>query len=184
MDKRYLTIGIGVVVVLVVILGLLASTGRLRLPRVGGPAEPPPPPDAHLLSTRNAYDIALLRAQEWQPDATLARTKSAPGKTGVSGRSDDWDLLFVSASAKGKGFHIVIQDRVITIAEEVPFTSEGGNLPENIISSQEAIARMRQIKGYENEPVLAVEMVYGPDGSEWYWGIKTPRGTVTINAKK
>lgn len=184
MSKRNLIIGIGIVIVLAIVLVLLVTTGRLRLPRVGGPPAEPPPPDAHLMATRNAYDIALLRAQEWQRDAKLFHINSEPGATGVTGRSDDWDLIYVSEQVKGKGFHIVISDRAITTAEEIPITAEGGELPENIISSQEAISRMRQIKGYENEQVRSVELVYGPDGEVWYWGIKTARGTVTINAKK
>ncbi|MEK7212797.1 MAG: hypothetical protein AAB686_03920, partial [Patescibacteria group bacterium] len=76
-----------------------------------------------------------------------------------------------------------IRNRAVASAQEILYTAAGGDLPDNVISSKEAIAKMRQIPGYENLTVQSVEMIYGPDGSMWYWGIKTDRGTVTIEAR-
>ena len=140
-------------------------------------------PDAHLMTSRNAYDIALLKAREWQKDAGLSRINSLAGETGPSGRADDWDLLFVSRSLKGRGYHIVIRNREISLTEEIPFVGVGGELPENIISSKEAIAQVHAIKGYENEEIISAEIIYDPNG-KWFWGIKTIRGVITINARR
>lgn len=141
-------------------------------------------PDAHLMNNRNAYDIALLKAREWQADAELSRINSLSGETGPNGRSDNWDLLFVSKNLKGKGYHIVIRNREISLAEEIQFVGVGGELPENIISSKEAISRAHQVPGYENAEIISVEMIYGPDGKQWYWGVKTLKGTMRINARQ
>src|SRR3989344_1133807 len=141
-------------------------------------------PDAHLMSNRNAYDIGLLKAREWQKDAELAKIDSLVGETGPNGRADNWDLLFVSKSLKDKGYHIIIRNREISLTEEILFTGVGGELPESIISSKEAISRARQIKGYEDAEIISVEMIYGPDGKQWYWGVKTSKGVITINARQ
>ena len=136
------------------------------------------------MTNRNAYDIALIKAREWQKDAELSRINSLAGETGPNGRADNWDLLFVSKSLKGKGYHIIIRNREISFTEEISFVGAGGELPKNIISSKEAIAQVHAIKGYENEQIISVEMFYGPDGKQWYWGVKTSKGTTRINAKQ
>jgi len=140
--------------------------------------------DAHLMNNRNAYDIALLKAREWQKDAELSRINSLIGETGPNGRADNWDLLFVSKSLKDKGYHIIIRNREISLTEEIPFIGTGGELPENIISSKEAVNRAHQVPGYENEEIIAVEIMYGPDGKQWYWGVKTSKGVIRINARQ
>ncbi len=140
-------------------------------------------PDVHLMNSRNAYDIALLKAREWQKDAMLSRINSLAGETGPNGRADDWDLLFVSKSIKGRGYHIIIRNREVSLVEEVPFVGTGGELPENIISSKEAINRVHQVPGYENEEIISVEMLYDPSG-KWYWGVKISKGVVSIRGGK
>ena len=185
LTKRNITIAFTILLVVVLVLGILYATGvltRSGLKKLLTGVEEPP--DIKLMSSRNAYDIALLRAQQWQPDAKMTDSKSLPGTTGPSGRSDNWDLIFVSDKVKKRGFHIIIQNRQIATAEEINFVGKGNDLPENIVSSQEAVARMHQIKGYENEQVISVEMLYGPDGKVWYWGVKTAKGVITIKATK
>ena len=137
-----------------------------------------------MITNRNGYYIALLKAREWQKDAELSRINSLAGETGPNGRADDWDLLFVSKSLKNKGYHIIIRNREISLTEEIIFTGTGGELPENIISSKEAVNRAHQVPGYENEDIISVEMIYGPDGKQWYWGVKTSKGVVRINARE
>jgi len=178
--KDLITVIVLAVTVLAVVILAIVGVGpflKIRTLLTGEPS------DINLLSNQDAYHVALEKALAWQPDAKLSSMKSALGETGVSGRSD-WDLLFVSKSIKKKGFQVAIRNRAVKVAEEINFTGQGTELPTNIISSKEAVAKAHDIPGYGKEPVLGVEMVYGPDGSVWYWGVKTARGTITINAKK
>ena len=139
--------------------------------------------DIYSMTSRDAYDIAVLKAREWQSDAQLSRINSLIGKTDISGKSDNWNLIFVSKNLKNKGYHIIVDNKKISLAEEISFSGTGGELPENIISSKEAITRAHQAPGYENEEIISVEIIYGPDGKQWYWGVKTSKGTARINAK-
>ncbi|MFH0890489.1 MAG: hypothetical protein V1856_00465 [Candidatus Liptonbacteria bacterium] len=142
-----------------------------------------PDPDANLMSNRNAYDIALLAAQQWDAQAKLHRLTSYPNKTGVTGRSDDWDSVFVSPDKKGLAYRVSVRNRQIASVQEFPLTEQGGELPQDTITSKEAIARFRKIPGNETIPIISVEMMYGPDGEVWYWSIQTSRGWTAIDAK-
>lgn len=187
LNRKNLTIGLAVFIGIVILMSVLVLTGALNLSKLKkffSKEKIIIEPDAHLMSSRNAYDIALLKAREWKPDATLARISSLVDETGPSGRSDNWDLLFVSKSLKGRGYRIIIRNREISLTEEIIFIGSGGELPENIISSKEAISRIRQAKGYEDAKIVSVEVIYGLDGSQWYWGIKTSKGAARINARQ
>ena len=182
-NKKIIYIAIAVIVLIAVLFisGILDFAG---VKNFFGVNEIVIDPDAHLMSNRNAYDITLLKAREWQKDAELSRIISLAGETGPNGRADNWDLLFVSKSLKDKGYHIIIRNREISLTEEIPFIGTGGELPENIISSKEAVNRAHQVPGYENEEIISVEMIYGPDGKQWYWGVKTSKGVIRINARQ
>lgn len=60
----------------------------------------------------------------------------------------------------------------------------GANIPENIISPDEAVAKAKQVNGYADEEILEVAAAYGENSGAWYWGVKTPRGTVTVKADR
>lgn len=183
-NRKKLTISLAILIGGIVVISVLSALGiinpvALKMIFTGEVIEP----DVNMMTIRNAYDVALLRAREWQKDAVLTRITSLTGETSQNGRSDDWDLMFVSKIAKGKGFHIIINNKLIATAEETPFAGLGGELPENIISSKEAIDLMHQIRGYENEQVFSVEMIYSPDG-KLYWGVKTSKGVTAIKAAR
>ena len=59
-----------------------------------------------------------------------------------------------------------------------------GVIPQNIISPEEAVVKALRVEGYETERVLVFEAVRGEEDDMWYWGVKTPRGTVTVKAGK
>lgn len=147
-------------------------------------ASPVEPAGTLKMSNAEANDLALARAREWQADAKLARQNSLKDKTDAAGRSDDWELLFVSESAAGRGYSIVIENKEIVSAEEIPYFGEGAELPGDLITADEAIAKVRRIGGYENEPILSVEMIYDQGAKLWFWGVKTARGVVSIKATK
>ncbi|MEK9154825.1 MAG: hypothetical protein AAB596_02045 [Patescibacteria group bacterium] len=181
-NKKNLIIIFSAVIFILITLGVLGALGIIKFPFKKS-AIVFEEPDANLMTVRNAYDIAFLRAREWQADAKLADMKSFETATGPNGRSDNWNLLFISPSIKKKGFKIEIINEQITTAEEIFYTGTGAELPENIISSKEAITQVRAIKGYENEPIISVEMLYDPSG-KWYWGIKTSKGVVSVRADR
>lgn len=132
------------------------------------------------MSARDAFNVAQEKAHAWHGDAMLASLTS--GSTGELGRSDAWTLVFVSSHAKGKGYMIEIDDRKIASASEIQFQGAGAEFPSNIISPEQAIERVRAIKGYESVDILAVEAIYGSKGKIWYWGVKTPRGVISVKA--
>jgi hypothetical protein len=169
--KRRVLIGAGIIIVIVV----LAAFGVIpwsKLQFIG---------DQNMIDGRNAYDIALLRAKEWQSDALMDRINS--GDIGDTGRSKSWKVTFVSSHAAGKGFIVEIVNQKILSATEIPYVGTGADYPVETIPQEEAIRRFRQTKGNGNEPILSVEAVYAPTGKVWYWGIKTAKGITSVQAK-
>lgn len=142
--------------------------------------ETPSPPTAP--TARNAFDIAFLEAQKWQPDARLAFLNSGPVQDG--GRSSAWKLAFGSEKALGKIFIVEVADFKVISTNEMSYKSTGADFPVDIISADEAIKKVRAIRGYENETILGVEAVYDVKGKVWYWGVRTPKGVVSVEAKK
>jgi hypothetical protein len=180
--KLYLLIlGIFIIILIIVIVAVFLERNQNKINGTGTNQEAA---DINMMTSNQAYELGLGKAREWQADAVLAEIKSKDGDTSVRGRSDNWDLIFVSKNASKIGFHIIISNKIITKTEEIPFVAAGGEVPSNIISSEEAINIFHAIKGYETEPVISIEMIYGPDGKQWYWGVKTAKGTVAIKAIK
>lgn len=140
--------------------------------------------EPHLMTVQTAENLAREKALTWDAEAKLARITSVPSDTNSRGEADSWKLLFTSANRPNVSYEINIVDKQITSAAETSLVLEGGELPADTISSEEAIAKVRKIKGYENEKIESVEMIYGPDGQEWYWGIKTSLGAIRIKATK
>lgn len=180
-NKKYLAIGS---VIMIATVAALFAAGVIKFP--GGGVSPPAANESaqhevNFVLDRSTYGAALARAQTWHKDAKLARTNFV---SEYADGAQSWEFVFVSISAKGKGFRVLVSGATATSAGEIGFTALGGDLPQNIISAVEAVARARSIKGYENVQILGVEMIYGPDGKQWYWGVKTAKGTVTVRAAR
>jgi hypothetical protein len=141
-------------------------------------------PSKKLMTSIDAYALAESKAKEWRTDAVLAAQNSAPAQTSTDGQAGEWELIFVSDAKKGIGYKVTIADKSVRSAEEIPFYGQGGVPPADSLTAEQAIEKVLKIKGYENEKIISVEMIYGPDGSQWYWGVKTAKGTVTIKAAK
>lgn len=134
-------------------------------------------------TARNAFDIALLEAQKWQPDARLAYMNS--GSVGETGRSDVWKAIFTSPKVKDRGLAVEVADYKVVSKVEVPITKNiGADFPVEAISSEEAIAQVRQTPGYENAEIYGVEIIRSPVGNSWSWGVKTNRGVIGIKAER
>ncbi|OGM93734.1 hypothetical protein A2524_01365 [Candidatus Wolfebacteria bacterium RIFOXYD12_FULL_48_21] len=169
--QRRVRIG-GAVVLVVIALSIFGIIPWNRLYLTGDP---------NMIDGRNAYDIALLRAREWQPDVLMDRINS--GDIGDTDKSKAWKVVFVSKDVIGKGFVVEVVDREVTSAMEIPYVGTGADYPVETISQEEAIRRFRQTPWNEQVPILSVEAVYGPAGQVWYWGIKTAKGIVSVQAK-
>lgn len=169
--KKHILIG-GIVIVVVIVLAVAGIIPWNKLYIMGDP---------NMINGRNAYDIALLRAKEWQPDVLMDRINS--GDIGDTNQSKAWRVTFVSKNIAGKGLVVEVTNRKVTSAVEIPYVGIGADYPIETISQDEAIRRFRQTKGNENEPILSVDAVYGPAGQVWYWGIKTAKGITSVQAK-
>ncbi|GEM_PF-1742679 len=165
--------------ILLIVWTLLVGFGLLEAPawlrRYTNIADTRPTP-------RNAYDIALPAARNWQTDAALAFLES--GVAGETGRSDLWRVGFISRAKPGVALVVSVKDYAVVSTGEMPYVGLGADFPADILSEEEAIARVRQLKGYESTPILKVEAVYGPAGKVWYWGVHTAKGVVSIEAQK
>lgn len=184
MSQRSLIIGLAVIITISIVAGILLGTGKFKGIKTKSLEVEVRKEASQLLSPKDAYEIALAKARQWHQDAVLSQSSSAKEKTDELGHSDDWQFLFVSESIPKRGYQIVMERGAIVKAQEVPFVGEGAQVPQDLISQQEAIAYVHSLKGYENQPTLSIEMYYNKDANEWRWGIKTPKGTVSFKASR
>ncbi len=133
------------------------------------------------LDLDDAYNLALVEARAWHGDAVLS-SLSAP--TDAAGRSDRWELVFISPSTKGRGYQVVVVENRIVSKEEISYQGAGADFPADLITPEEAVRQVRTIKGYEDAAIQGVEAVYGAGGKIWYWGVRTARGVVSIKARR
>lgn len=180
--QRKVLIGVVAVIIAGIVVIFFAAGGRIGTPSfLKSEKQLQVEADMKRMTPRNAFDVALPRAREWDIKAELSFLKAVTSETG---RADSWQLIFVSPQKKGRGFQIEVKERIVTSAAEISYSGFAADFPLDIISQEEAIRRVRQISGYENEPVLGIEAVYGPAEKAWYWAVRTPKGVVTVEAKR
>ena len=138
--------------------------------------------DMKKMTAHNAFDIALARAKEWRPDAKLSFLSTQTSSE--TGRSDSWRMIFASQQEKNKGFEIIIDKKAIISVQEILYHGSAADFPAHIISADEAIKRVHEIRGYTDAPILGIEAIYGSAEKSWYWGVQTSKGVVTIEAKR
>lgn len=186
-DQKYLTIGIAVFIVAMIAVAILAATGVFKLSRGPKPKQPEEQAAVRTEFTqpaRSAYDMGLERARTWQDDAVLARIISSEG-TAEEVATGTWKAIFVSGKTKGKGYEVEVQGGNVVKEQEIDYAAPGGaELPSDIISTDQAVQIVKGMKGFEDAKVFGVEAVYGSDEKVWYWGVKTDKGTVSVEARK
>ncbi|MEI7741592.1 MAG: hypothetical protein WCJ29_03740 [bacterium] len=163
---------------LVGLVGILAILGFVLWNRGGAVKKPiiVAPPKVETENSR--LEVAQVRAREWNADAVLS-------KVSLSSDAPDRAIYeFSSLQVKNKVLSVIIDGSSVTSAEEIAAVVTGGEVPSNLIGSDEAITKVLSIKGYEEAKIFGVEMIYGPDGKQWYWGVKTDKGVVSIKATK
>ncbi len=130
-----------------------------------------------------AREVAMRAAAAWQADAMLATIQSVD-TSDTADRADAWQFTFIASGASGKGYVVRVADGRVTEAVEIDYVASGSALPSSFLTADEAVAAVRKLPGYEDVDVLGVEAVYGASNAIWYWGVKTSRGTVSIEATK
>lgn len=185
-ENKKALVGIILLAIIVVVLGVLFLKNKPSSGPGGSAYQTPVEVEKDLMDGTKAHDLALPIAQTWQPDAVLAYMKS--DEVGqVKGRSAIWTLTFTSAKAKkGTGYQVEVKNFQVISQKEVPYASstQSAPLPEGIITQEQAVAQVRAIPGYENVEILKVDLVYGAGDKQWYWGVETSKGTVSVEAKK
>ncbi len=126
-------------------------------------------------SYKSAYETAIFRARKWSDDAVPSYFELK--------NSDASRFIFVSEKKNGIGFAVEVFGDDVTEAEEISYNGLGAIIPETIITSDEAIERVKNTAGYEDALIEDVEAVYGREGKVWYWGVKTDKGTVSVETR-
>jgi hypothetical protein len=139
--------------------------------------------EMNLMEGKAAVALALAEARKWQPDAELSYLISSDAGQ-LRGRSNNWQLIFVSQNIKDKGYQIKITDAKISVAQEISYIGSAAELPGDTISQAEAITQVKAIPGFADVKILGVDMIYNAAVKKWYWGVKTDKGTVTVMAAK
>lgn len=180
-NQKAIIIGISTVVLISAALIILTLFGYL--PQFFG-GEKIVEEDKNLITSAEAIELAKPDALNWKPDAKLAQI-NAKGKLSPAGKSDSWVSRFSSQSIEGKGYEILIQNRLVAAKKEIDFYRAGADLPESgLIGEEEAIKKLRGISGYESAAVQSVELIPSVDGKAWFYGIKTEKGVITLPAAK
>lgn len=184
--KKNLTIGIGVVLLALIVVGVLAFMGKGKLGKGVSEEIPYEEVEKELMDGTKAHELALVEAQKWEPNAVLAYM-NADQVGQKKGRSSQWTLVFTSSKVKGKGYQVKVSNFAVVEGKEILYASLTKNiepLPPNLITQEEAVAKVRAMPGFTDVEILGVDAVYGAGTKTWYWGVKTSKGTVSVEASK
>ncbi len=177
-EKFYLRLDVIMgAVVLALLFTLLVFGFRAKYPtRVGISQKTAEVETQKIAKSTTAREVLDKKAYEWQKDAVLAYLDlETLNDTSAS-------AIFTSPMFKNKGFRVEIKDGNVVEGEEIPYTSKnkGAPFPKKYINEDEAITRVKAMKGYEDASISTIEAVYEPQTKQWYWGITTTKGTVSF----
>jgi uncharacterized protein YxeA len=130
-----------------------------------------------VFKSEGPYELARKEAVKWQVDAEVAFME------GGKELSDEWRFIFASKQVKGKGFEVRVSGQDV-LTKEIDYSGSGEVLPEDIISQDEAVRRVKEMPAYKDAEIIGVEAVYGKGDKVWYWGVRTNKGTVSVEAGK
>jgi hypothetical protein len=93
-------------------------------------------------------------------------------------------LIFTSTNVKNKGFEVKISEKQIVSAMEIDYSGKGQEFPDSTkISQEQAVAIVKNMPGYKDAEILGVDAVFGKGTGRWYWGVRTSKGTVSVEAE-
>jgi hypothetical protein len=137
----------------------------------------------NLMEGKSAIALGLAAARAWRSDAELSYVLSADAGQ-LTGRSNNWQLIYVSPSVKGKGYLVKITDAKISDTAEISYAGSAAEFPADVISQADAVAQVKAIPGFANVKILHVGMIYDAAAKSWFWGVETAKATVTVKAEK
>lgn len=128
--------------------------------------------------TLGVYDVALPRAKEW--DANPLLVSISPFSDSDTARG--YRVRFSSDTKQHIGYEVVVKNGEVVRSGEIPLY-EQGSIPPELISEEEAVAKLHAIPGYEHEEIISISLVY--EARTWFWAIKTKNhGVITFNAAR
>jgi hypothetical protein len=167
---------LGIAAILCINLGLFSGFPRWFSSSISTTEEAGP---TQTYTPEIRYREASERAKTWQADAKLSYL--------VAEGTSRWKLIFTSenGAVEGRGYLVLLEDAGVVGAEEIAYSGAAAEFPvEDIITADEAVRRVRAMRGYEDARIVGIEAVYGPSEEVWYWGVRTAKGVVTIEAKR
>jgi hypothetical protein len=183
-QKIYIIIASAIIIILLAVFGVLKyfnkSVSQInQLPKLIAQESQ----EMNLMEGKSAIELGLAAARQWHSDAELSYVFSADAGQ-LTGRSNNWQLIYISPSNKYKGFQVLITDAKISAASEIPYSGDAAQFPADAISQDEAVAKVKAIPGFANVKILAIEMIYSSEVKTWYWGVRTDKGTASIVAAR
>jgi hypothetical protein len=183
-QKVYLIIALAIIIILLGVFGVLKyfKTPISQLPQIPQIIKESLQ-ENNLMEGKTAIELGLAEAQKWHPDAELSYVLSADASQ-LKGRSNNWQLIYVSPSVKGKGFKTIIADAKISTTTEISYVGSAAEFNSDVISQAEALAQLRIMPGMANAKILKTGMIYDTASKSWFWGFETDKATVTVKAEK
>lgn len=138
-----------------------------------------------VLTVKGVYDSVLAEALNWQSDAKLSFIKSL-GSVTLEGKSSQWQIIFVFAKTKQKGYEIIVQGSEIVSKKEIEATViVGGEIPKNFSErdSNWAIGQMAPIPQFSESSISAINFSYNPDAKAWDYVIANSFGNSAIRVR-
>lgn len=134
-----------------------------------------------ILTLKGGYDMALVEAKLWAPDAALIFEKSL-GVLTAEGKSGEWQVTFGS-KAKKAGYEVLVYADAIASKKEIPSNVYGFALPQNWYDSGDALTSLYSSPRYKEATVSSISFYYNTDGKNWEYGLATSNGTVGMPVK-
>jgi len=183
-QKIYIIIALVIIIILLAVFGTLKFFNKPvfqinQLPKLIVQESQ----EINLMEGKSAIELGLEATRQWHPDAELSYVLSADAGQ-LTGRSNNWQLIYISPSNKEKGFKVIITDAKISATQEISYVGSAAEFNPNIISQTEALSRLRAMPGMASAKILKTGMIYDTATKSWFWGFETDKATVTVKAEK
>lgn len=130
-------------------------------------------------TVKGVYDVSLKEAKQWKSDVKLSFVKSL-GAITLEGKSSQWQVAFVAASAPKKSYEVIVQGDAVVSKKEIESTAVGADLPKTWFDSDEALKRLAALPQFVNATVSGINFFYNPDAKLWRYGIATSVGATSL----
>lgn len=132
-----------------------------------------------VLTVKGTYELAAKEAEKWANDAKPAFVKSL-GAVTLEGTSSQWQILFSSATKKGKGYEVIVQADQVVSQKEIDSGTTGASLPAVWMDSKEAIQTLQEMPQYASASISTINFFYNADAKEWRYGFSTSLGVTSV----